>query len=181
MSRRAKQLLAALVLVGLVTLGIGLYGVLTQDETAAAPTEESLLPAFEAGPAPPIAGTTLAGGAFDLADLRGTPVVVNFWATWCAPCRKELPAIAAWAKANPDVRVVGVDYEDDVADARAFADELGATWPMVVDADGRIGEAYGIPGLPATFLIDAEGRIVDRILGEVTEATLDERAKALTA
>ena len=98
-----------------------------------------------------------------------------------SPCRKELPAIAAWAKANPNVRVVGVDYEDDVADARAFADELGATWPMVVDADGRIGEAYGIPGLPATFLIDAEGRIVDRILGEVTEATLDERAKALTA
>ena len=77
--------------------------------------------------------------------------------------------------------MVGVDYEDDVADARAFAQEHDATWPMVIDADGSIGEAYAVPGLPATFLIDAQGRIVDRLLGEVTEASLDAHLKALGA
>ena len=181
MPRRTKQILAALVLVGLITLGIGLYGVLTQGDTAAAPSGTDAIPAFEPGPAPAITGTTLDGKAFDLADYAGTPVVLNFWASWCHPCRQELPAIAAWAKAHPDVQVIGVDYEDDVADARTFAQSLDATWPMVVDADGRIGDAYAVPGLPATFLIDAQGRIVDRILGEVTEASLDARAKALTS
>lgn len=181
MPRRTKQILAALVVVGLITLGIGLYGVLTQGETAAAPTTDDAIPAFQPGPAPPITGTTLDGKPFDLADYAGTPIVLNFWASWCHPCRKELPAIAAWAKAHPDVQVIGVDYEDDVADARAFAKAHDATWPMVVDADGRIGDAYRVPGLPATFLIDAQGRIVDRILGEVTEASLDARAKALTS
>ena len=179
MSRRTITIVVALAAVGLVALGIGLYGVLTQG-SAAAPTEESLIPAFQPGPAPAVQGRTLDGGTFDLASLKGTPVVLNFWASWCHPCREELPAIAAWAKAHPEVQVVGVDYEDDVADARAFAKELDATWPMVIDADGAIGEAYEVPGLPATFLIDAEGRIVDRILGEVTVESLDARAKALS-
>jgi thiol-disulfide isomerase/thioredoxin len=180
MSRRTVQIVVALTVVGLIALGIGLYGVVTQ-QTAAAPTEESLIPTFQPGPAPPVAGRTLDGGTFDLASLKGKPVVLNFWASWCHPCRKELPAIAAWAKAHPEVQVVGVDYEDDVADARAFAEEHDATWPMVIDADGSIGQAYEVPGLPATFLIDAQGQIVDRILGEVTEASLDARAKALGA
>ena len=175
-----RRIVIALTVIGTIALGIGLYGVVTQ-RTAAAPTEESLIPAFEPGPAPAVQGKTLDGGTFDLASLKGKPVVLNFWASWCHPCRKELPAIAAWAKAHPEIRVVGVDYEDDVADARAFAQQHDATWPMVVDADGAIGEAYKVPGLPATFLIDAQGRIVDRVLGEVTEASLDAHAKALGA
>ena len=174
-----RRIVIALTVIGTIALGIGLYGVVTQ-RTSAAPTEESLIPAFEPGPAPAVQGKTLDGGTFDLASLKGKPVVLNFWASWCQPCRKELPAIAAWAKAHPEIQVIGVDYEDDVADARAFAREHDATWPMVIDADGAIGEAYEVPGLPATFLIDAEGRIVDRILGEVTVESLDARAKALS-
>ena len=129
-------------------------------------------------PAPSLRGTTIDGEPFDLADYRGTPVVLNFWASWCGPCRRELPALAAFAKAHPEIQVIGVDYQDDVEAARTFAAENGATWPSVVD-DGPIGAAYEVPGLPATYLIDAQGRIVERLLGEVTEAALTEQLPAL--
>lgn len=179
MSRRAKLILAALTAVGIICLGIGVYGITRQSDTQAAPSEASQIPAVEKGPAPAIVGTTLTGEPFDLTTYRGTPVVLNFWASWCGPCRKELPAIAAFAKAHPEIAVIGVDYQDDVASAKAFAAEHGATWPSVVD-DGPIGAAYKVPGLPATYLIDAQGQIVDRILGEVTEATLEAQVPELT-
>jgi thiol-disulfide isomerase/thioredoxin len=166
--------------VGAVCLAIGIYGITQQSDTGAAPTEESLIPKFEAGPAPAIVGTTLTGEPFDLATYRGTPVVVNFWASWCGPCRKELPAIAAFAKAHPEIAVVGVDYQDSTKEAKAFATERGANWPSVVD-DGPIGAAYKVPGLPATFLIDAQGQLIDRILGEVTEEMLNARVPELTS
>ena len=179
MSHRAKIILAALTVVGLICLGIGVYGISQQSDTQAAPIDTSQIPAVDTGPAPAIVGTTLTGEPFDLATYRGTPVVLIFWASWCGPCRKELPAIAAFAKAHPEIAVIGVDYQDDVAEAKAFADKHGATWPSVVD-DGPIGAAYKVPGLPATYLIDAQGQIVDRILGEVTEATLEAKVPELT-
>ena len=180
MSRRTKLILAALVAAGVAVLGVGLYGVTQQSETTAAPTEQSLIPKFKPGPAPSITGTTLDGRAFDLTTYRGTPVVLNFWASWCGPCRRELPALAAFAKAHPEIAVVGIDYQDSAKDARAFAKAHGATWPSVVD-DGPIGAAYEVPGLPSTFLIDAQGQLVDRILGEVTVPILDAHVKQLTA
>lgn len=180
MSRRAKAILAALIVAATVLLGVGVYGVTQQSSSSAAPTEESLIPQFEAGPAPPIVGTTLEGKPFDLASYRGTPVVLNFWASWCGPCRRELSSIAAFAKAHPEVQVIGVDYQDSAKDARAFARQHQATWPSVID-DGPIGAAYKVPGLPSTFLIDRQGRIVERLLGEVTEQSLEEHLKALTA
>ena len=179
MSRRVKLILAALIVAASGFLAIGLYGITQQSDSAAAPTEQSLIPKFEAKDAPPVLGTTLDGEPFDLADYRGTPVVLNFWASWCGPCRRELPALAAFAKANPEIQVIGVDYQDDVEAARTFAAENGATWPSVVD-DGPIGAAYEVPGLPATYLIDAQGRIVERLLGEVTEATLEAKVPELT-
>ncbi|MGI9117865.1 MAG: TlpA family protein disulfide reductase [Gaiellales bacterium] len=180
MSRRAKIALAALVALGAVLLGVGLWGVTHQSASSAAPTEQSLIPTFQGGPAPAIVGTTLDGRPFDLKDLAGTPVVLNFWASWCGPCRRELPAIAAFAKAHPEVQVIGVDYQDSAKAARAFATQHGATWPSVID-DGPIGAAYKVPGLPSTFLIDRQGQLVGRLLGEVTEQSLDARLKDLTA
>jgi thiol-disulfide isomerase/thioredoxin len=179
MSRRVKLILAVLIAAAVGFLAIGLYGITQQSDSAATPTEQSLIPTFEAKDAPPVVGTTLDGEPFDLADYRGTPVVLNFWASWCGPCRRELPALAAFAKAHPEIQVLGVDYQDDVAAARTFAAENGATWPSVID-DGPIGAAYEVPGLPATYLINAQGRIVERLLGEVTEATLEEQLKVLT-
>lgn len=171
--------IAVLATLGVVTLVIGLRGASeATDAATGTPAVDAGLPAFEPFDAPPVVGETITGGAFDLAELRGTPVVLNFWASWCGPCRKEIPALAAFQAANPDLAVVGVSYQDDPADALAFAEETGADWPSVID-DGPIGSAYGVPGLPATFFIDAEGRVVGRILGEATEATLQQGAQAL--
>ena len=180
MSRRGKSILGVLIAIGIVCLGIGIYGITQQSAATSAPTEQSLIPKFQAGPAPSITGTTLTGKPFDLATYTGTPVVLNFWASWCGPCRRELPALAAFAKAHPEIAVVGVDYQDSAKDAKDFAAQHGATWPSVVD-DGPIGSAYKVPGLPSTFLIDAHGKLVDRILGEVTERILDAHVQELTA
>ena len=171
--------IAVLATLGVVTLVIGLRGASeATDAATGTPAVDANVPAFEPFDAPPVVGETITGGAFDLAELRGTPVVLNFWASWCGPCRKEIPALAAFQAANPDLAVVGVSYQDDPADALAFAEETGADWPSVID-DGPLGSAYGVPGLPATFFIDAEGRVVGRILGEATEATLQQGAQAL--
>ncbi|MFM9123855.1 MAG: TlpA family protein disulfide reductase [Actinomycetota bacterium] len=181
MSRRWMVAIALLAALGAVTLVIGLRGASQATEEAARTPAVDANPAdFEPFAAPAVRGETLTGEAFDLAELRGTPVVLNFWASWCGPCRKEIPALAAFQAAHPDLAVVGVSYQDDPADALAFAEETGADWPSVID-DGPIGSAFAVPGLPATFFIDAEGQVVGRILGEATEATLAQGAQALGA
>lgn len=178
MSRRAIIIVIALVLLASVTFVVGLRGMTSASAPAAAPTESSLIAPFSPTMAPKITGTTLTGKPFALADYAGTPIVLNFWASWCSPCRREIPAIAAFAKAHPKVQVIGVNYQDTIDDANAFARQTGVTWPSVID-DGPIGNAYQVPGLPATYLIDAQGQIVDRILGEVTEAVLTAHVEQL--
>lgn len=115
-------------------------------------------------------GTTMDGSAVDLADLRGRVVVINAWASWCAPCRIEMPAfVDLAARSDPDdIAVVGLNVGDDPAAAQAFADEMDITFPSVVDREGEI--LAGIPGvppksLPSTVILDREGRIATRIIG----------------
>ncbi len=178
MSRRAIVIVIALVLLGSVTFVIGLRGSISASVPTAAPTESSLIAPFSPIMAPKITGTTLTGRPFALADYVGTPIVLNFWASWCGPCRREIPAFAAFAKSHPAIQVIGINYQDTIDDAKAFARQTGATWPSVID-DGSIGNAYQVPGLPATYLIDAQGQIVGRILGEVTEAVLTAHVEQL--
>ena len=113
-------------------------------------------------------------------EFTGRATLLNFWRTWCMPCRRELPAIAAFAKAYPEVQVVGISYQDDVGEAKAFAKQAGATWPSIVD-DGPIGSGFKVPGLPATFIIDPAGTVTYRLLGEVTEQQLVELVKPRAA
>lgn len=124
----------------------------------------------EREPAPRIAGTTLTGDPFDVADLRGSVVVVNAWASWCEPCRIEAADFAALsAGADPaDVAVVGLNVTDEPAAAAAFVAEFDLPYPSIVDTDGAILRTIpGVPpsSLPSTVILDREGRIAARIIG----------------
>jgi len=115
-------------------------------------------------------GTTLDGELFDLADLRGRVVVVNAWASWCAPCRTEMPAfVDLRAVTDPsDLAVVGLNVGDEPAAAQEFIDEQGVNFASVADPDGAIlATIPGVPpkALPSTVILDREGRIAARIIG----------------
>lgn len=121
-------------------------------------------------PAPDVTGTTLDGGAFDLASLRGHPVIVNFWASWCTPCREEFPLFAqqlATLGPSDGLVLVGVLYKDDPQLASSFVQEFGASWASVPDADGKLAAAYRVVAPPQTYFIDASGVLRGMQIGEV--------------
>jgi cytochrome c biogenesis protein CcmG/thiol:disulfide interchange protein DsbE len=123
-----------------------------------------------------------ASGSLPLSSLRGRVVVLNFWASWCGPCRLEHPDLeAAWQRYREHgVVIIGVGYQDRQADALDFRRELGGDWPLVDDPGSRIALAYGVTGVPETFFIGPDGRITGKSYGPVTYETLtDEISKAL--
>jgi thiol-disulfide isomerase/thioredoxin len=119
-------------------------------------------------------------GQVGLAAAPGKPTVVNFFANWCAPCKRELPAMRDAAAAHPEVAFLGVDHQDSREDAIELLDRFGVTYPAGYDPKGDVGAKYFIRGLPATAFIDADGRIVDFHQGELTTKELQERLDKLT-
>lgn len=107
------------------------------------------------------------------------PTVVNLWASWCGPCKDEMPAVQRFATATPGVRVVGVAIDDAPDAAREFAREVGVRFPLGVDSDDRVGDEFGVTGLPTTLLFDREGRLASTWAGPVTEADLTELVAGL--
>jgi peroxiredoxin len=190
---RVAAIIAVAVLVPLALLGVILVANRDDDNDADAttmtmPTSMSVpmageMPegAVEAGKAdvgamaPDFSLPTLDGGQVSLSDLRGTPVVVTFYASWCFDCSKALPRLQhVHEERGDDVAIVGVSYRDLLGDARDFVEELGVTYPMLHDDDDDVAAAYGVRAIPQTFFIDAEGVIRDRVFGAESQAQLDE-------
>jgi cytochrome c biogenesis protein CcmG/thiol:disulfide interchange protein DsbE len=131
--------------------------------------------------APTFTLTPVDGGApVSLAALRGKPVVINFWATWCVPCFEEHATLTAAAREQGDkVHFVGVVYEDDPQQVREFLTRQGRAYPALVDVEGKTAMAYGIYGVPETFFVDPSGKIAAKYTGPLTRETLAENlAKA---
>ena len=122
--------------------------------------------------APTISGTTLDGGTFHLAS--GRVAVLNVWASWCAPCRAEAPALASLSKTFPDVSFVGVLTRDDLASARSFVRRFAIPYPTLVDDSILIGFHNSLiaNAIPTTIVIDKNGKVAARISGEITVASL---------
>ncbi len=128
-------------------------------------------------PAPPIEATTVDGQPATLADLRGQWVVVNFFATWCVPCRQEHPDLVRFSEAHKaagDAAVLGVVYSDNTQAVREFRDKEGGDWAMLADPKGRIALDYGVAGVPESFLISPDGVVAAKLLGGVRAGDLEQ-------
>lgn len=121
---------------------------------------------------PPLADLGPADG-IDLADLRGEPAILNFWASWCAPCVEEMPAMQRVAE-DTGIRVIGIDYVDQNDKAAELARELGITYDLVRDDDGEFGRRVGLIGTPTTLFVDADGMIVRQLAAELSEEQIRE-------
>lgn len=130
---------------------------------------------------PALSLQTLTGESVELATLAaGVPTVVNLWATWCPPCRKELPAFAAVQQREPGVRLLLVNQGEDAATVQTYLASQGlAPQDVLLDRHARLGPLVGSSGLPTTLFYDASGRLVDRHLGPLSAITLTSRVRAL--
>ena len=123
---------------------------------------------------PPTLRGALADGTVSLRELRGWPVVLNFWASWCSPCKAEAPRLNAAAdKHSGAVVFLGVDVQDFESDARHFSERFETNYVSVRDDGDSTYSAYGLTGLPETYYLDTRGRVVAHSIGEVSEAELE--------
>lgn len=131
--------------------------------------------------APPFSLRTFdEGKGISLAALRGKPVVVNFWATWCEPCKFEHGVLTRAAQRHGDqVQFLGIVYEDEPPRIAAFLDRYGSGYPALLDVGGKTAIAYGVGGIPETFFIGADGTVVSKFTGPITAEELEARIAEL--
>ncbi|HEY7620260.1 MAG TPA: TlpA disulfide reductase family protein [Solirubrobacteraceae bacterium] len=169
--RPTAVLLAVLVGIGAL-IGLLVYGVRA---TGPGHTLDDAIARGERPAAPALALPALdGGGTRALAGYRGTVVVLNYWASWCTPCRQESPLLERWQRriAGRGATVLGIDSLDVTADARAFIRRYHLTYPMWRDRDGATQHRFGVTGYPETLVVDRRGRIAALQRGPVDDAFL---------
>jgi len=122
-----------------------------------------------------------AASTIHLASLKGKPIMLNFWASWCIPCQHEAPLLqATWQSAQrPGIIFLGIDFQDAHSDGLNFLQTYGITYPNVADDTGSTTIDYGVSGIPETFFIDRQGVIVSKVIGELTRQTLQSNLQLL--
>ena len=168
-ARAAIAVLAVLAVVGLLTFGLlskGSSGIALGE---VAPT--SPLPRLEGG------------GNGSIADYRGQWVLVNFWASWCVPCREEAPALEEFQRrhGDGDFTVLGIDSRDLSGDGRAFVRRFGLSYPQLRDGDGAIAHDFGTTGVPENYLIGPDGKVRRLVRGPVSDEYLKDEVAPLLA
>lgn len=155
----------------LLVFGLGHRGALTASPLVHRQAPDFTLPALDGHGEKPL----------ELAALRGHVVVVNFWASWCGECHTEQAALnQTWQRfRDAGVVVAGVNFQDAPGDAREYVASAGISYPIGVDSKSTAALAYGLRGVPETYLIDAHGQLVERFVGPVSAAKLAERITGL--
>lgn len=115
-----------------------------------------------------------------LVDFHGRPVLVNFWASWCVPCRSEFPVFRDGLARHSDLVVLGVVYQDDPDAARSFATSFGASWASLIDPSGAMAQAYRVVAPPQSYFIDRAGIIRSRQIGEMTADDFERQYAAIS-
>ena len=152
----------------------------------AAPSEDAAASPRAGFAAPDFSLQTLDGQTVTLSDLRGQAVMINLWASWCPPCRQEMPEILRLYEAHKDqgftVLAVNSTFQDTASDARAFAREFGLTFPVLLDETGAVSRRYQLRALPTTFFVDRRGVIQEVVVGgPMTRALVESKVAKIIA
>lgn len=184
MGRSERRLLLGVLLILALVLPLGAWAVDRArdheqrggDAPAVLGAASATVQAYPAGTrAPKLALETLDGRRLDLAAYRGRPVLLNFWATWCAPCVREFPLLRRTLdqRGSQGLVVLGVLVNDSAGNARRFVREHGGTWPVGTDQGAKAAAAFKVVGLPETVFVRKDGTLATRVLGELTQDRLD--------
>jgi peroxiredoxin len=176
-----KRFWYALMLVALVLGGAWLLASRVQEPKTGAASEGQSTAPRKGFLAPDFNLTTLDGATIRLSDLRGKPVMVNFWASWCGPCRVEMPHIQASHAAHVDegLVVLGVNQSEPPPTVARFVDEFDLTFPIPLDSDGKVSKVYQTRALPTTFFIDASGTIRDTFTGPMSSGLIESKLEMI--
>jgi cytochrome c biogenesis protein CcmG/thiol:disulfide interchange protein DsbE len=177
--RERLEWIVLIVLAGV--LGAG-WIYLSRETSAGGPTAVNTAP-YIGNLAPDFTLQSLDGEAFTLSDFAadgGTPVILNFWATWCPPCRVEMPYFESASRLYAgEVAILGLNQAESAATMAAYARDHGLTYPLLVDQDMKVNNLYGVLNLPTTVFIDRNGIVREVLIGAISQAVLEDRIEEL--
>lgn len=190
MRRQAFVLILAVILAGIAVYqnrSVNMFDQKTDTQTGNSPVSQPIEELPKVGfKAPSFTLKALDGKSYSLPSSTGKPVIINFWASWCGPCRLEAPELVKLYdkyKRKLEIYAVNMTTQDTAEDAKAFADAFGFTFPVLLDDDKKttVSKRYRVQAIPTTFFVDKNGFIVDKITGIADPQTLESKFKSLAA